>query len=73
MIYKIIKAKPGHSIFFYKLRNSNYIRRCSLNNKKLNFDDHQKWFREKIKLKNYFFYILKKDEKKIGYIRLKKN
>ena len=72
MIYKIIKAKPSHSIFFYNLRNSKDIRTYSVNSNKINFNNHQKWFQNKINSKNYFLYLLTKNNNPIGYLRLKK-
>jgi len=72
VIYKIIKAKPSHSIFFYNLRNSKDIRTYSVNSNKINFNNHQKWFQNKINSKNYFLYLLTKNNNPIGYLRLKK-
>ena len=70
MIYKIEKAKSKDSYFLYKIRNADDIRKLSSNTSKIKLQDHHKWFNKKLKLKGNFFYILKINAKKIGYIRL---
>ena len=70
MIYKIEKAKSKDSYFLYKVRNSDDIRKFSSNTSKIELQNHNKWFNRKLKLKGNFFYILKINTKKIGYIRL---
>ena len=70
MIYKIEKAKSKDSYFLYKIRNSDDIRKLSSNTSRIELQNHNKWFNRKLKLKGNFFYILKINAKKIGYIRL---
>ena len=70
MIYKIEKAKSKDSYFLYKIRNLDDIRKLSSNTSKIELQNHNKWFNRKLKLKGNFFYILKINAKKIGYIRL---
>jgi hypothetical protein len=72
MVYKITKAKSKDSSFFYLIRNSKDIRKNSIHNNRIKLKDHNVWFTNKLKKKNYFFYILQKGGLKIGYIRLKK-
>ena len=72
MVYKITKAKSKDSSFFYLIRNSKDIRKNSIHNNRIKVKDHNVWFTNKLKKKNYFFYILQKGGLKIGYIRLKK-
>ena len=72
MVYKITKAKSKDSSFFYLIRNSKDIRKNSIHNNRIKLKDHNDWFTNKLKKKNYFFYILQKGGLKIGYIRLKK-
>ena len=73
MIYKITKAKSKDSSFFYFIRNAKDIRKNSINNNHIKPKDHNVWFANRLKAKNYFFYILQKGKLKIGYIRLNKN
>ena len=72
MVYKITKAKSKDSSFFYLIRNSKDIRKNSIHNNRIKLKDHNVWYTNKLKKKNYFFYILQKGGLKIGYIRLKK-
>lgn len=59
------------SKFIFTLRNKNYVRKNSINTKKLKISEHKKWFDNFLKKKN-IIYIISKKKIMIGYIRLEK-
>ena len=63
----IKKTVKEDSKLFYQLRNDKLNRRFSLNSKKIEFDEHKKWFENNYS-KNYYFTCFY-NKKKIGYIR----
>tara|TARA_Y100000590_G_C15050603_1_gene762491 strand:- start:40 stop:477 length:438 start_codon:yes stop_codon:yes gene_type:complete len=62
------------STFIFNLRNKIYVRKNSLNRKKIKYKDHKVWLKNFFKKKNTLYLILN-HKKIIGYIRLelKKN
>jgi len=61
--------------FLFSLVNDSEVRKNSLNQKKIEFEDHKKWFLKKlddIKNARSKIFIYEKDEQKIGQIRLDK-
>ena len=67
---KIIKTIEKREInFLYKLRNKNYVRRNSINKKKINFKKHIEWSK-KFKSQNNKLFLIQKSNNYIGYIRM---
>ena len=74
MNLKLSKAKPADSLFFYKLRNDTNNRKKFIHSKKINFNHHDKWFKNSIKKKlNIFYKIIVNKNHGCGYLRLKEN
>lgn len=72
---RLIKIKSNNIIvskFLFNLRKNNYVKRNSLNKKKILFDQHQKWLDDFFKKKNLLFIIFER-KTMIGYVRLEKN
>ena len=63
----IKKTVKEDSKLFYQLRNDKLNRRFFINSKKIEFDEHKKWFENNYS-KNYYFTCFY-NKKKIGYIR----
>ena len=63
----IKKTVKEDSKLFYQLRNDKLNRRFFFNSKKIEFDEHKKWFENNYS-KNYYFTCFY-NKKKIGYIR----
>jgi RimJ/RimL family protein N-acetyltransferase len=73
VIIKEIKRISKLQIYFiFKLRNELYVRNSSINKKKINFKTHIMWIKNFIKNKNKIF-LIKKNRKNIGYVRMEKN
>ena len=70
-IIKINKYNEEISKFLFELRNKSYVRKYSLNNELIEFDNHKFWLKNYVK-KNIINLILFKQQK-VGYIRLEKN
>lgn len=68
-LLRIFDATKKDLLFFFNLRNKNYINSVSLDKSAINLDDHKKWFAYQINSKNRL-YVIKKKNKKIGYLRL---
>ena len=66
---KLNKYDEEISFFIFNLRNKLYVRKNSLNKKIIKFENHEKWLKKFIKKKN-LIYIIFKNKKSIGYIRL---
>ena len=74
-IKQLIEFNYKESIFLYDLRNKKYVRKNSINLKKVSLKKHELWFRNFLMNKNNKFYLIKYYKKNIGYIRMepKKN
>lgn len=58
------------SLFLHKLRNSERVRRVSLNQEKISFGNHQQWFSKVLKDRNYLVCVVRDmTGNKIGYVR----
>jgi hypothetical protein len=68
-LIKIFNASKKDELFFFKLRNKNYIKDISINKSKISYENHKKWFLNQFNSKNKLF-IIKKLRKIIGYLRL---
>ncbi|WP_440911603.1 GNAT family N-acetyltransferase [Candidatus Pelagibacter sp.] len=71
---KLVKIKSNNIIvskFLFNLRKNNYIKKNSLNKKKIFFNQHQKWMESFFQKKNLLFIIFEK-KIMIGYVRLEK-
>ena len=55
--------------FIFNLYNQNVLERNFFSKKKIVFEDHENWFKKKIKEKKFFVCLLKG---KIGYVRFEK-
>jgi RimJ/RimL family protein N-acetyltransferase len=70
MKIKIRKASVKDARFFYELRNEKTARKNYFNTKDIKYNDHLKWYKNKLKKKNVIFLVaLISDSKKIGTIR----
>lgn len=69
ILKRLKKFDKKISISIFNLRNKPYVRNNSFNKKLINFKDHTKWIRNFLKKKNIIYLIIK-DKKFIGYIRL---
>jgi RimJ/RimL family protein N-acetyltransferase len=70
MKIQIRKASVKDARFFYKLRNEKGVRKKFFNTKDIKYNDHFKWYKNKLKKKNVIFLVaLIGDSKKIGTIR----
>jgi len=67
---KLRQANANDIDILFEWANDNAVRQNSFNPGKISFDNHQKWFKNKLASKNTFIYILEKDNKKIGQIRV---
>lgn len=71
---KLIKVKFYNfkiSKFIFSLRNKNYVRRNSINSKKIKILEHKRWFESFLEKKN-IIYIISNNKIMIGYVRLEK-
>lgn len=59
-LVKIKKYSTKISKFLFNLRNKNYVRKNSINTKKINFLDHEKWFKNFLKKENILYLMKKK-------------
>ena len=70
MKIKIRKASIKDAIFFYELRNEKSARKNFFNKKNIEYNDHLKWYKKKIKKKNAIFLVaLSNNSEKIGTVR----
>jgi RimJ/RimL family protein N-acetyltransferase len=70
MKFKMRKASVKDARFFYELRNEKEARKNFFNTKNIKYNDHLKWYKNKLKKKNIVFLVaLIGDSKKIGTVR----
>jgi UDP-2,4-diacetamido-2,4,6-trideoxy-beta-L-altropyranose hydrolase len=62
-------ANTGDSYLVYDLRNQPEVVRFSFSQEKFSFDDHDKWFSQKLLSDESFFLIVVREGKGIGVIR----
>ena len=67
------KYNENYSRFIFNLRNKPYVRKSSINKKKINYYDHKRWISSFLKKKKNKLLIIKKKKNKMGFIRLEKN
>jgi RimJ/RimL family protein N-acetyltransferase len=72
IIKEIKKISKLQIYFIFQLRNKLYVRNASLNQEKINFKSHVLWI-ENFKKNNNKFFLIKINNKNIGYIRIEKN
>ena len=70
-LLKITKNNEKISNFLYNLRNKDYVRKNSINQKKIKLIEHQYWIKKFFKKKNFIYIILKR-RKIVGYLRFEK-
>ena len=68
---KIKEASEKEINFIYKLRNQYDVRKNSLNQKKVLFKNHKKWFLSNLNSKNSKIFIILYKNNLSGYIRWK--
>jgi len=76
MDYKIQKARLVDSKFIYLTRNDKLSRKYSGNSNIIKYDEHLKWFKQKVVSKSNKFYVISKKNKKsdkISYVRFDKS
>lgn len=56
--------------FLFGLRNKNYVKKQSTKIKSISYKNHFVWFKNFIKSKKNKIFLIKKEKKNIGYIRL---
>lgn len=72
--YKIRKANINDTNDVFKLSNSDEVRLNSLNNGYIDWEEHKKWFEEKIQSKDILFLIVEDENGKFsGQIRFEFN
>ena len=71
-IKQLIKFNYNESGFLNDLRNKKYVRKNSINSKKISLKKHNSWFRNFLMNKHNKFYLIKYYKKNIGYIRIER-
>tara|TARA_B100001063_G_C16720642_1_gene533359 strand:- start:812 stop:1243 length:432 start_codon:yes stop_codon:yes gene_type:complete len=72
---KVFRSKKNNSKtsnFLLNLRNKKYVRTNSLDRKLIKIEDHKKWLNSYLKNKKNKIFIIKINQKYIGYFRLQK-
>ena len=64
------KATEADMLQYFEWANDETVRKNSINNSKINFDDHVKWFAAKLASADTFFLVFLSGENKIGQLRL---
>jgi len=66
------KANSKDASFVYDLKSSKEVKKTSINKKKIEFQNHNKWFKKKLADKKTLFFSIseKKNKLKVGYVRL---
>lgn len=67
--YRIRKARLGDKRFLFNLYNKNIEEKNFFRTRKIDFEDHNEWFRKKVPGRNIYIILSKI---KIGYVRLEK-
>jgi UDP-2,4-diacetamido-2,4,6-trideoxy-beta-L-altropyranose hydrolase len=58
---------------YFQWANNESVRANAINQKKIEYDNHVKWFKSRIKDENSFLYIFEKENKAIGQVRFDKS
>ena len=69
MNIKISKANIEHSKKIWEWRNDPVTLNMSFNDKKVSWDEHQKWYKEKLNTKKSIIYISQNHEVLLGVVR----
>jgi|TARA_B100001964_G_scaffold16379_1_gene16952 RimJ/RimL family protein N-acetyltransferase len=72
MTYKLLNFDKKDIWFLFKLKNDKDNIKNSINSKRITKKQHKIWFFRKLKSRNDKIFIIKKKNKKIGYIRFDK-
>ncbi|WP_427338100.1 GNAT family N-acetyltransferase [Caloranaerobacter sp. DY30410] len=71
MNIKLVPVKEEHCDLLFKWVNDETVRKNSFNTNEIDYEQHKKWFENKIKSSNTFIYICYIDKKiPIGQIRV---
>jgi UDP-2,4-diacetamido-2,4,6-trideoxy-beta-L-altropyranose hydrolase len=65
----LTSATAQHCKTIYKWRNHPATRQYSANSKKIDYDEHKQWFKNKLADKNSYFFIAYNNNEEIGVIR----
>ncbi len=72
--FEILKATESDIEDVFNLSNDPIVRQNSFNPEQINFENHVKWFKNKIKSGDCYFYIIRNNNNNfIGYVRFDKN
>ena len=67
----VIVSNKHKDLLFYWRNEKNTVKN-SISNKTVIYNEHQKWFRNRLEIKPVLFWILKKNKSCVGMIRLDK-
>lgn len=67
--YKISLAAQSDVMDLFELANDQEVRNNSFNQGNITIEEHKKWFEEKLKNKNCYFYIIRQNHDFIGSVR----
>ena len=72
MIVTLRKANFRDVFFVYNLKSSVEVKKTSIKNKKIEFSNHSRWFKKKLREKKTLFFLIseKKNKLRVGYVRL---
>ena len=68
----LVIVSNKHKDLLFDWRNEKNAVKNSISNKTVIYNEHQKWFRNRLKIKPVLFWILKKNKSYVGVIRLDK-
>lgn len=68
----LILANESHCDLIYEWVNDDEVRKNSFNNNKITYEEHVKWYFNKLKDFNCYMYLLTKSDKNIGIVRIEK-
>lgn len=63
-------VEPGDSVAIYKISNQNFVRENSFEQRKIDFKEHQKWFKNKLADKNVLMLKAVANDKIAGQVKL---
>ena len=69
MILTLRKAKEDDCDLLYRWANDPKVRKNSFNKEKIDYEEHKKWFENKLNSDKSYMFILK-DEVPLGQIRI---
>lgn len=70
--YRLVSANIDDCDLLYEWANDHEVRKNSFNTNQINYEEHMKWFRDKLGSNDTYIYIFKNENGPIGVIRLDK-